>query len=163
MLTSKQLGIKIGGIRKSSEAIRKNVHEVLCNSAGYAFKDGNVGYFTRLIDATTGVNQQRIQRWITANGLATWNKKTNQYNINKKARKEAQANFEDAHAYMVHLFSEVEQWHIDPPSVAKPPKEFDPKVAAAAFYKKHPEQLEAFIAALSTYRPEASLLSIAAE
>ena len=163
MLTSKQLGIKIGGIRKSSEAIRKNVHEVLCNSAGYAFKDGNVGYFTRLIDATTGVNQKRIQRWITTNGLATWNKKTNQYNVNKKARKEAQAKFEDAHAYCMYLFTEVEQWHVDPPKVEKEEKPFDVKTWAAQQYKKHPEQLEAMIAALSTYRAEASILSIAAE
>ena len=163
MLTAKQLGTKIGGIRKSSEAIRRNVHEVCCNAAGYAFLDGDVTFFTRLIDATTGVNQKRIQRWITTNGLASWSPKKNQYVLNKKARKEAQANFEDAHAYMVHLFTEVEQWHVDPPKVETPPKEFDPKVAAAAFFKKHPEQLEAMIAALSTYRAEASILSIAAE
>ena len=163
MLTSKQLGTKIGGIRKSSEAIRKNVHEVLCNSAGYAFKDGNVGYFTRLIDATTGVNQKRIQRWITTNGLATWNKKTNQYNINKKARKEAQAQYDDAHAYCMYLFTEVEQWHIDPPKAETgTPKPFDVKVWAAQQYKKHPEQLEAMLAALSTYRAEASLIKLAA-
>ncbi|HBO16267.1 MAG TPA: hypothetical protein DD440_08010 [Porticoccaceae bacterium] len=163
MLTAKQLGTKIGGIRKSSEAIRKNVHEVLCNAAGYAFQDGDVTYFTRLIDATTGVNQKRIQRWITTNGLASWSAKKNQYVVNKAARKEAQAQYDDAHAYCMYLFTEVEQWHIDPPKAATTPKEFDPKVAAAAFFKKHPEQLEAYIAALSTYRAEASIFSIAAE
>ena len=98
MLTAKQLGTKIGGIRKSSEAIRKNVHEVLCNAAGYAFQDGDVTYFTRLIDATSGVNQKRIQRWITTNGLASWSPKKNQYVLNKKARKNAEIKFDDAHA-----------------------------------------------------------------
>ena len=157
------MGTKIGGIRKSSEAIRKNVHEVLCNAAGYAYQDGDVTYFTRLIDATTGVNQKRIQRWITTNGLASWSPKKNQYVVNKAARKEAQANFEDAHAYCVHLFTEVEQWHVDPPKVEKEEKPFDVKAWAAQQYKKQPEQLEAMIAALSTYRAEASILSIAAE
>lgn len=164
MLSAKQMGIKIGGIRKSSEAIRKNVHEVLCNAAGYAFLDGDVTFFTRLIDATTGVNQKRIQRWIRGNGLATWSKEKNQYVVNKAARKEAQEQYDDAHAYCVHLFTEVDQWFIDPPKVdAGEPKPFDPKGAAATFFKKHPEHLEAFIAALSTYRAEASILSIAAE
>jgi len=163
MLSAKQMGIKIGGIRKSSEAIRKNVHEVLCNAAGYAYQDGDVTYFTRLIEATTGVNQGRITRWIRANGLATWSKEKNQYVVNKAARKEAQAEYDDAHAYCVHLFTEVDQWFIDPPKVDKEEKPFDAKGAAAAFFKKHPEHLEAMIAALSTYRAEASILSIAAE
>ena len=163
MLTAKQLGTKIGGIRKSSEAIRRNVHEVCCNAAGYAFLDGDVTFFTRLIDATTGVNQKRIQRWITTNGLASWSPKKNQYVVNKKARKEAQAKFEDAHAYCMYLFTEVEQWHVDPPKVEKEEKPFDVKTWAAQQYKKHPEQLEAMIAALSTYREEASILRIAAE
>ena len=162
MLTAKQLGTKIGGIRKSSEAIRKNVHEVLCNAAGYAFQDGDVTYFTRLIDATSGVNQKRIQRWITTNGLASWSPKKNQYVVNKAARKEAQAQYDDAHAYCMYLFTEVEQWHIDPPKVEKEEKPFDVKVWAAQQYKKHPEQLEAMLAALSTYRAEASLIKLAA-
>ena len=162
MLTAKQLGTKIGGIRKSSEAIRKNVHEVLCNAAGYAFQDGDVTYFTRLIDATTGVNQKRIQRWITTNGLASWSPKKNQYVLNKKARKNAEIKFDDAHAYCMYLFTEVEQWHIDPPKVEKEEKPFDVKVWAAQQYKKHPEQLEAMLAALSTYRAEASLIKLAA-
>lgn len=163
MLTAKQLGTKIGGIRKSSEAIRKNVHEVLCNAAGYALKDGDVTYFTRLIDATTGVNQKRIQRWITTNGLASWSPKKNQYVVNKAARKAAQEQYDDAHAYCMYLFTEVEQWHVDPPKVEKEEKPFDVKAWAASQYKKHPEQLEAMIAALSTYRAEASILRIAAE
>lgn len=163
MLTAKQLGTKIGGIRKSSEAIRKNVHEVLCNAAGYAFQDGDVTYFTRLIDATTGINQKRIQRWIATNGLASWSAKKNQYVVNKAARKEAQAKYDDAHAYCMYLFTEVEQWHIDPPKAETgTPKPFDVKVWAAQQYKKHPEQLEAMLAALSTYRAEASLIKLAA-
>ena len=163
MLTAKQLGTKIGGIRKSSEAIRKNVHEVLCNAAGYALKDGDVTYFTRLIDATTGVNQKRIQRWIRDNGLASWSKEKNQYVVNKAARKAAQEQYDDAHDYCMYLFTEVEQWHVDPPKAEKEEKPFDVKAWAAQQYKKHPEQLEAMIAALSTYREEASILRIAAE
>ena len=99
MLTSKQMGIKIGGIRKSSEAIRNNVHEVLCYAAGYVLKDGDATFFTRLLQATNGVNQQRIKRWIKDNGLVTWNKQKNQYTVNTKAKKEAVEKFADAHDY----------------------------------------------------------------
>jgi len=152
MLTSKQMGVKIGGIRKSSEAIRKNVHEVLCNAAGYAFEHGDATYFTRLINATNGINQQRIKRWIKDNGLVTWNKEKSQYTLNKKQKNERVTEFDDVQAFCLHLFTEVPQWHIDPPKAEVEEKPFDVKVWAATQFKKHPDQIEAMIRALSEYR-----------
>ena len=151
MLTAKQIGSKISGIRKSSEAIRRNVHEVLCNAAGHAYEYGDVTFFTRLIDATSGVNQKRIQRWIRDNGFATWNKEKNAYQLSKKAVKDA--DFVDGHAVAMYLFTEVTPWHVDPPKSEQDTKEFDVQVWAARQFKNHPDKLEAMIAALSTYRP----------
>ena len=157
MLTSKQMGIKIGGIRKSSEAIRNNVHEVLCNAAGYVLKDGDATFFTRLLQATNGINQQRIKRWIKDNGLVTWNKQKHQYTVNKNARKEAEEKFADAHDFCLYLFTDVPQWHIDPPKAETEKKEFDVKVWAARQYKAQPDHLDAMIKELSKYKDKAQL------
>ena len=111
MLNAKELNQKIAGIRRSSDAIRRNIHEVLCNAAGHAYEHGDVTFFTKLIEATTGVNQKRVMAWIRDNGFATWNKEKNGYTVNKSARKDA--DFEDGHAVAMYLFTEVPAWYVD--------------------------------------------------
>lgn len=113
MLSTKQINTKIASIRKSSDAIRRNVHEVLCNVAGHALEHKDVSAFTRLIEATTGINQKRIMSWIRTNGLATWNKEKNQYQLNKSAREERLNEYADGHAYAMHLFTECDAWYVD--------------------------------------------------
>ena len=60
MLTEKQIKVKIGGINRSTKAIRNNIQEVLCSIAGRGFdeKVGDVSLFTNLVNATTGMNQR---------------------------------------------------------------------------------------------------------
>ena len=123
MLTAKELNQKIAGIRKSSDAIRRNIHEVLCNAAGHAYEHGDVTYFTKLIQATTGVNQKRIMGWIRDNGFATWNKEKNCYTVNKSAR--ADADFADGHEVAMHLFTEVDAWYVEAEKPSDIAKELD--------------------------------------
>jgi hypothetical protein len=111
MLTSKQLNSKIAGIKRSTSAIRKNIHEVLCNAAGHAYEHGDVTFYDRLIEATSGVNQKRIATWIKDNGFAVWNKEEERYNVNKSARDKA--DFADGFAVAMHLFTEVAPWYED--------------------------------------------------
>ena len=150
MLNKKELNQKISGIRRSTDAIRRNVHEVLCNAAGHAYEHGDVSFFTRLIDATSGVNQKRITRWIRDNGFAKWDEEKGYYVVNKAARKDA--DFADGHAVAMYLFTEVAAWYVEPPKAEQADKPFDVKVWAAQQFKKHPDELEAMIAALQAHR-----------
>lgn len=125
MLSTKQINVKIAGIRKSSEAIRRNVHEVLCSVAGHALEHKDVSGFTRLIEATTGINQKRIMSWVRANGLATWNKEKNCYQLNKSAREERVNEYADGSAYSIHLFMNCDAWYVDADKPSQIDKELD--------------------------------------
>jgi len=125
MLSTKQINSKIAGIRKSSDAIRRNVHEVLCSVAGHALEHKDVSGFTRLIDATTGVNQKRIMSWIRDNGLATWNKDKNSYQLNKSAQDDCATNFVDGATYSMHLFMECDAWYVEAEKPSEIAKELD--------------------------------------
>ena len=124
MLSNKQINTKIASIRKSSDAIRRNVHEVLCSVAGHALEHKDVSGFTRLIDATAGINQKRIMAWIRANGLATWNKEKECYQINKSAHAETANEYEDGTAYAIHLFQR-DAWYVDAEKPSQIDKELD--------------------------------------
>ena len=115
MLSIKEINSKIAGIKRSTAAVRNNIHEVLCSAAGHAYEHGDVTSFTKLLAATSGVNQKRIMAWVRANGFATWNAEKDCYVINKSARKDA--DFEDGTACAIHLFANVPAWY---ESVEKP-------------------------------------------
>lgn len=134
MLTIKQINAKIGSIRKSTEAIRRNVHEVLCSAAGHAFEHGDVTSFTRLIDATKGANQKLIMAWVRKNGFAVWNEEKNAYVVNASARKEA--DFEDGTACAIHLFANVPAWYEAAPSASDIAKLLDPAARIEALAKQ---------------------------
>ena len=162
MLTEKQIKVKINGISRSSKAIRNNIQEVLCSIAGHGFdeKVGDVSLYTKLINATTGMNQARIKRWIRDNGLATWNKDKQRYTLNKNAQKKANEEFEDAHAYSMYLFTDqTKAWYIDPPKNDDngDKKEFDVKAWAARAYSSHKDHLDAMIKELAKYKEKAKL------
>ena len=162
MLTQKQIKVKIGGISRSSKAIRNNIQEVLCNIAGHGFnvEVGDVSLFTNLVNATTGMNQTRIKSWIRDNGLATWNKDKNRYVLNKNAQKKANEEFEDAHAYCMYLFTdETKTWYNPPKDDGDKDKkkEFDVKAWAARAYGSHKDHLDAMIRELAKYKEKAKL------
>ena len=163
MLTDKQIRVKIGGISRSSKAIRNNIQEVLCNIAGRGFdeKIGDVSLFTNLVNATTGMNQTRIKSWIRENGLATWNKDKNRYTLNKNAQKKANEEFDDAHAYCMYLFTDETKVWYNPPKAEgdndDKKKEFDVKAWAARAYSSHKDHLDAMIKELAKYKEKAKL------
>ena len=160
MLTEKQIKAKIGGISRSTKAIRNNIQEVLCSIAGHGFDVavGDVSLFTNLVNATTGMNQARIKRWIRDNGLATWNKDKGRYTLNKNAQTKANEEFEDAHAYCMYLFTDqTKAWYIDPPKAETEKKEFDVKAWAARAYSSHKDHLDAMIKELAKYKEKAKL------
>ena len=162
MLTEKQIKVKIGGINRSSKAIRNNIQEVLCSIAGRGFdeKVGDVSLFTNLVNATTGMNQSLIKRWIRENGLATWNKDKGRYTLNKNAQKKANEEFDDAHAYCMYLFTDATKTWYNPPkseSDNDDKKEFDVKAWAARAYSSHKDHLDAMIKELAKYKEKAKL------
>ena len=166
MLTDKQIRVKIGGISRSSKAIRNNIQEVLCNIAGRGFdeKIGDVSLFTNLVNATTGMNQTYIKRWIRDNGLATWNKDKERYTLNKNAQKKANEEFEDAHAYCLFLFTdETKVWHNPPKDDTDKDKkkDFDVKAWAARQYGSHKDHLDAMIKELAKYKETVKLQAVA--
>ena len=163
MLTQKQIKVKIGGISRSSKAIRNNIQEVLCNIAGHGFnvEVGDVSLYTNLVNATTGMNQTRIKSWIRENGLATWNKDKGRYTLNKNAQKQANEEFADAHAYCMYLFTDETKTWYNPPKAEgdndDKKKEFDVKAWAARAYSSHKDHLDAMIKELGKYKEKAKL------
>ena len=162
MLTEKQIKAKINGISRSSKAIRNNIQEVLCSIAGHGFdeKVGDVSLFTNLVNATTGMNQALIKRWIRENGLATWNKDKGRYTLNKNAQKKANEEFDDAHAYSMYLFTDETKVWYNPPkddTDKDKKKDFDVKAWAARAYSSHKDHLDAMIKELGKYKEKAKL------
>ena len=122
MLTSKELNAKIGGIKRTTASLRENIHVVLCNVAGHAFEYGDVTAFTKLFEATSGVNRKRITAWVHANGFATL-QKDGTFKINKTQRKES--DFVDGDAVVEYLTNEVPAWYVNEESAATIIKELD--------------------------------------
>jgi len=122
MLTLKQLNQKIAGIRRTTAALRENIHVVLCNAAGHAYEHGDVTPLANLFEATSGVNRKRIAAWVRDNGFAML-QKDGSFKLNKQMRKEA--DFTDGDAVVEYLTNEVPAWYVDEESAAQIVKELD--------------------------------------
>lgn len=122
MLTTKQLNQKIAGIRRTTAALRENIHVVLCNAAGHAYEHGDVTALSNLFEATSGVNRKRIAAWVRDNGFAML-QKDGSFKLNKQMRKEA--DFTDGDAVVEYLTNEVPAWYVDEESAAQIVKELD--------------------------------------
>lgn len=122
MLTISQLNTKIAGIRRSTAALRANIQEVLCSAAGHAYEHGDVTSFTKLFDATSGVNRKLIAKWVRDNGFATL-QKDGTFKLNKTARNEA--DFKDGDDVAMYLFTQVPHWYAQEESAAQVVKELD--------------------------------------
>lgn len=122
MLTKKELNQKIAGIRRTTAALRENIHVVLCNAAGHAYEHGDVTALSNLFEATSGVNRKRIAAWVRDNGFAML-QKDGSFKLNKQMRKEA--DFVDGDAVVEYLTNEVPAWYVDEESAAQIVKELD--------------------------------------
>jgi hypothetical protein len=122
MLSIKQLNQKISGIRRTTASLRENIHVVLVNAAAHAYVHGDVTSFTKLFEATSGVNRKRIAAWVRDNGFANLDK-DGSFKLNKKMRKEA--DFVDGDQVIEYLFNEVPAWYVNEESAAQIVNELD--------------------------------------
>ena len=122
MLSQKQLNQKIAGIRRTTSALRENIHVVLCNAAAHAYVHGDVTSFSALFDATSGVNRKRIGAWVRDNGFATL-QSDGSFKLNKSMRKKA--DFATGDAVVEYLTNEVPAWYVDEESASQVAKELD--------------------------------------
>jgi hypothetical protein len=123
MLTLKQLTPKIAGVRKSTKAMRANIQEIVIHAAANAYVSGDVTAFTKLIDATRGVDQKAIMLWIREFGFATYNTDLGAYKLNKTMRKNA--DFADGDAVVDYLTDEAPAWYDFQPTKKDTAKELD--------------------------------------
>jgi len=107
MLTIKQLNQKIAGVKKSATSIRANVQVILCNASAHAYEHGDVTTFTKLFDASKGLNKKKIVKWVHENGFARL-QKDGTFKVNKKMRNET--DFADGKAVVEYLTTEVSAW-----------------------------------------------------
>lgn len=109
MLTTKEINKRIGGIRKSTKALRENIHEVLCHIAGHAYEHQDVSGFTRLFNAVVGADRHAIGQWVTDHGFAKLDAKTGAFTLNKAARKDAA--FNDGDAVVSYMLNNADPWY----------------------------------------------------
>ena len=103
MLTSKQINAKITSVSKRTATIRADIQTILINAAGHAHQHRDVGAFTRLFAATSGMNRKLIVKWAQAHGFARLDAETGTFKLNAKARNEADfANGEDVVTYLTN-------------------------------------------------------------
>ena len=101
MLTKKQLNAKIASVSKRSAALRADIQTILINAAAHAYQHRDVGAFTRLFAATSGMNRKLIAKWAQAHGFARLDAETGTFKLNAKAHKESDfANGEDVVVYL---------------------------------------------------------------
>jgi hypothetical protein len=133
MLTLKQLTPKIAGVRKSTKAMRANIQEIVIHAAANAYVSGDVTAFTKLIDATRGVDQKAIMLWIREFGFATYNTDLGAYKLNKTMRKNA--DFADGDAVVDYLTNEAPDWYDFQPSKNDTGKEVNANKRLESLFK----------------------------
>lgn len=108
MLTIKEINKKIAGVKKSATTIRDNVQVILCNASAHAYEHGDVTSFTKLFNATTGLNKKNMVKWVHENGFARL-QKDGTFKLNKKMRNETQ--FDNGEAVVAYLTTEAKKWY----------------------------------------------------
>jgi hypothetical protein len=112
MLSTKQIGAKIGGIKRSAGTLRANVQTVLMHTSAHVFEHGDCTLFNRLLAASVGVNKGKLIAYAEKFGYVTY--KGGEFKTNKKARKasieaEEYKNGDALISYLEHQ----PQWHED--------------------------------------------------
>ena len=100
MLTTKQLNVRIAGVRRSTKAIRANIQELLMECAAHAYNDGQTTPFKNLFDAARGADRLGIARWAKKYGFALV-KSDGKVGLIKAAK--AQADFANGDALIEYL------------------------------------------------------------
>ena len=109
MLTIKQLNTKITSVSKRSATLRMDIQSILVHAAGHAFQSRDVTSFSKLFNATSGMNRKLIAAWVAKYGFATL-QKDGTYKLNKKAHKEA--DFADGAEVVTYLLENASDWWV---------------------------------------------------
>ena len=110
MLTTKQISTKIGGIKRSSKSLRDNVQIVLAHTCGHVLEHGNVTLFNNLLAASVGVNKGKLIGYAKQYGLVTFDHKSNNFNLNKKARTAAVEKYKSGDD-LISFLGEQPKWY----------------------------------------------------
>ena len=110
MLTIKQLNTKIKSVSKRTATLRADIQTILINAAGHAYQHRDVGFFTRLFAATSGMNRKLIAKWAQEYGFAAL-QKDGSFKLNKTAHKDA--DFADGEAVVAYLTENARDWFAD--------------------------------------------------
>ena len=132
MLTIKELNSKVSGIRKSAKSLRDNIQIVLTHAAGHAYEHGDVTIFTKLYDATSGVNRKRMVKYIHDNCFAKL-QKDGTFKVNKTARKDA--TFDSGDDVVAYL-NTVSAWYVGEETASQILKDLDINQLAVVLAKK---------------------------
>ena len=122
MLSIKDLNQKISGIKRSTAALRENIHTVLCNAAAHAYVHGDVTPFDKLYSATSGVNRKRIAIWVRDNGFATL-QSDGTHKLNKKDRKSVE--WSNGDELIAYLTNDVPAWYASEETASTIARELD--------------------------------------
>ena len=132
MLTIKELNAKVSGIRRTAKSLRDNIQIVLANAAGHAYEHGDVTVFTKLYDATSGVNRKRMVKYIHDNCFAKL-QKDGTFKLDKNARKNADFdNGDDVVAFLM----QGKAWYVDEGTASQILRELDVNQLAVILAKK---------------------------
>ena len=100
MLTSKQLNVRIAGVRRSTKAFRANIQELLIECAAHAYCDGQTTPFKNLYDAANGADRLGMARWAKSYGFSII-KADGKVGLMRDAK--AKADFADGDALIAYL------------------------------------------------------------
>jgi len=100
MLTSKQLNVRIAGVRRSTKAFRANIQELLIECAAHAYCDGQTTPFKHLYDAANGADRLGMARWAKSYGFSII-KADGKVGLMRDAK--AKADFADGDALIAYL------------------------------------------------------------
>lgn len=110
MLTQKQVSTKIGGIKKSTNAIHNNVQAVLTSSAGHAIQHGDVTGFTRCYNVLGTGHQRFFLKAAAKIEAVRFDSKKGAFVLNRKFRNELIENGGNYEEYYKEVSSTLPNW-----------------------------------------------------
>ncbi len=128
MLTTKQLKVKVGSIRKDAKSLRGRIQTVLTHGAGHVLLHGDVASLADLYGATVGINRKRMAQYMQENCMVKL-QKDGSIKVNKKARKDAgfvagETTETDADK-LIQTLNDLPAWYVDPTETADTVRELD--------------------------------------
>jgi hypothetical protein len=133
MLSVKALNTKIRSVARRNATLREDIQLIMCNIAGYAYRDGNVSAATNLLNAVVGQDKVAIVRFLHDHCFVNV-KKDGTVSLNKKAKKEC--DFDSAESLVAHLIGNAPKWYESAVSNGQAAAALDPAARIRALAKQ---------------------------